>query len=149
MENAVEKIKSILKNKLPKGSYINVHEGKLMGEPYIKIFFAASNININGVDEQKPEAVSLILHTKTLELHPQVFGGNGGQCIYRKPNMEDGRERYLAMKNVKIPFKRPKAEEKFVLSAIERFAENWLNTLRENKEVLMYNDLVNYDEYLK
>lgn len=149
MNNAVEKIRAILENKLPKGSYINVHEGKFMNEPYIKIFFAASNININGVDEQKPEAVSLILHTNTLELHTQVFGGNGGQSIYRKPNMEDGRERYLAMKNVKIPFKRPKPEEKFVLSAIERFAENWLKTLRENKEVLMYKDLINYDEYLR
>lgn len=72
----------------------------------------------------------------------------GGQSIYRKPNKDVDNEKYLAMKSVKIPFRMPKKEEKNVLDCVEKFAKNWVLALKENKDVLMYQDYVNYDEFL-
>lgn len=144
------KILEILNNTLPENvwKFVDQRNSSLLGE-YIIIAFAASEINIHNVQGQKPQIVSLSLNLKSLELQPQVFGGNGGQHIYRKPNLNDSKEKYLAMKSVKIPFKRPKPEEKFILNAVQRFAENWVKALKENRDVLMYQDIVNYDEVLK
>lgn len=142
-------IENVLKSVLPANTFISVRERKCLGIEYIAIAFAASDYDINGVLGQKPQIVSLNLDLETLELHPQIFGGNGGQCIYRKPNLNDPKEKYLAMKGVKIPFKRPKSEERFILAAIERFAKNWVIALKENKDVLQYQDIVNYDEFLR
>jgi hypothetical protein len=145
----VEKIKNILNEVLPKAAFRLVSEGNgVFGGKYIKIAFAVSDYNINGISGQKVQVVSLNLELNCLELTTQIFGGNGGQSIYRKPNLNDPKEKYLAMKSVKVPFKRPKPEEQYVLSAIKRFAENWLKTLKENRDVLMYQELVNYDEFL-
>lgn len=115
---------------------------------YIKIWAACSNIDINNVQGQKPQIVSLCLDLSSLELYPQIFGGNGGQCIYRKPNLEDSKEKYLAMKSVKIPFRKPQPQPEKVLAAIEKFFKNYFLALKENKEVLMYQNLVNYNEIL-
>ena len=144
-----EKIEAILNEALPECAYRYVSEcTRTFGPPYIRIEFAAKNYNINGVSGQMPQLVSLVLDINTMELNPQIFGGNGGQSIYRKPNLEVKEEKYLAMKSVKIPFKRPKPEEKFILSAIKRFAENWLQTLKDNREVLKYAEYVDYNELL-
>jgi len=88
-------------------------------EPYIRIMFAANDHAINGVRGQFPQCVSLLLSVNSLELQTQVYGGNGGGVIYRKPNMEDRKEKYLAMKNVKIPFRKPLKTEEAVLKAIQ------------------------------
>lgn len=145
-----QKIENILKDTLPANCFIFVGDRKsIFGEPEIRIGFAAMDYNINNVQGQRPQMVSLLLSLNDMELKPQIFGGNGGQCIYRDPNKNDPKERYLAMKSVKVPFKMPKKEEKFVLAAIKRFAENWIKTLKENREVLRYRDIVNYDELLK
>lgn len=146
MRNKIEKI---LRDVLPSKTHIIVKDIKsIFGAPQIMIAFAVSDYNINGVSGQKVQIVSLILNVDDMELYPQVFGGNGGQRIYRKPNLDDDKEKYLAMKSIKIPFRKPKQEEKFVLSAIKRFAENWLVAIKENKENLMYRDLVDYDDFL-
>jgi hypothetical protein len=143
-----EKVEGILKAALP-GFYTHVSEGKnTFNGNYLKIVMAAHETNINGVSGQKVQVVSLNLDLSNLELTPQIYGGNGGQCIYRKPNQEDAKERFLAMKSVKVPFRRPACNEKDVLAAIERFAVNYKNTLIENRAVLMYQDFVNYDELL-
>ena len=42
-----------------------------------------------------------------------------------------------------------KEEEGAILKAIEKFAQRWILTLKENKEKLCYHNLVNYDEFLK
>jgi len=145
-----EKIETTLKKVLPASAFINVQPYKgCFGDNYIAIEFAVSDYNINQVRGQKIQMVSLSLKTKTLELQPQVFGGNGGQSISRKPNLGDPKEKYLYCKGIKIPFKKPMPVEKNVLAAIERFAQNWVKALKENKEVLMYQELVNYDEFLK
>lgn len=143
------KVLDLLKKTLPSKTNIIVQKRKnCFGGFYIKIMFAASEIEINRVSGQFPQVVSLSLDLDTLELGPQIFGGNGGQFIYRKPNLNDPREKYLAMKSVKIPFKKPKKEEKFILSAIERFGLNWVKTLKENKDELKYQEIVNYDDFL-
>lgn len=145
----LEQIQTILNKALPTKAYIEVKEYSMMGSNYIKIFFSASDYNINDVAGQKPQAVSLSLNINTLELQPQVFGGCGGQRITRKPNMEDPKEKFLAMKGIQIPFRTPQKNEKAVLGAIERFAQNWVKLLKENKEVLTDNNIVDYDELLK
>ena len=143
-----EKVFELLKNLLPKQAYFEVTtRKKFYGGEYLKIAFAVSAYCINDVRGQMVQVVSLMLDLDTLELHPQVYGGNGGQRIYRKPKMDDSKEKYLAMVGIKIPFRKPKQEEKFVLSAIERFANNWVKLLKENKDQLMYQDLIDYDEF--
>jgi len=144
-----EKVFELLKNLLPEQAYFEVTKRKqFYGGEYLKIAFAASNKEINDVKGQFVQVVSLMLDLQTLELHPQIYGGNGGQRIYRKPNMDDSHEKYLAMVGIKIPFRKPKQEEKFVLSAIERFVNNWVKAIKENKDQLMYQDLIDYDVFL-
>jgi hypothetical protein len=146
MEN---KILNILKETLPELTHIIVNKRKsCFGGEYLQIGFSASDHQINMVKYQYPQLVTLDLNLETLELHPQVFGGNGGQHIYRKPDMLKPNEGYLAMKAIKIPFRKPKNEEKFVLSAIEKFAKNWVKILRENKDKLMYHQYVDYNKLL-
>lgn len=143
-------ILEILQKTLPKSFVYDAIERKqpLGNGSYIKIWAACSDININNVQGQKIQVVSLCLELDTLELYPQVFGGNGGQCIYRKPNLEDSSEKYLAMKSVKIPFRKPKQERTKVLAAIEKFFKNYIEVLKENKENLMYQNLINYNDIL-
>lgn len=143
------KIETILKNVLPSKTNIIVSERKYNfgNEPYLMIAFSVSNHQINNVSGQYPQIVSLILNLQTLELKPQIFGGNGGQSIYLIPDKNNIKEKYLAMASYKIPFRTPKKEEKFVLSTVQKFAENWLNALKENKERLMYQNYVNYEEF--
>ena len=144
-----DEISNILKETLPKQTFIYVQNCKgCFGDNYIKIAFAVSDFNINGVSGQKPQIVSLNLSLEDLELRPQCFGGNGGQRIYRKPNLKDPKEKYLAMAGIKIPFKQPKKEKKFVIAAIKRFAENWLNAIKENQNELMYSNYVDYSNFL-
>jgi len=140
------KIEKILDKVLP-GFYKNVFVRKNYfdnGE-YIGIIMAASNYEINRVKGQYPQDVSLMLDVNDMDLHVQVFGGNGGNRIYLVPDKNDPKEKYLAMAGVKIPFRTPKKEEKFVLQAIEKFAESYKNALKENKDRLFYKEYVDYD----
>jgi hypothetical protein len=140
------KIEKILDKVLP-GFYKNVFIRKNYfdnGE-YIGIIMAASNYEINRVKGQYPQDVSLMLDVNDMDLHVQVFGGNGGNRIYLVPDKNDPKEKYLAMAGVKIPFRTPKKEEKFVLQAIEKFAESYKNSLKENKDRLFYKEYVDYD----
>lgn len=139
-------IKSILETVLPSKTVIVVKEDKKIfddGKTLQIAFYPESN-TINNVSGQYPQVVSLRLDLDTLELEPQIYGGNGGRCIYRVP---DEKHRYLAMQSIKIPFRRPKPEKDKILAAVKRFAERWLQALKDNKEVLKYHDYVNYDEY--
>jgi hypothetical protein len=140
------KIEKIL-DKVLLGFYKNVFVRKNYfdkGES-IGIIMAASNYEINRVKGQYPQDVSLMLNVEEMDLNVQVFGGNGGNRIYLVPDKNDAKEKYLAMAGVKIPFRTPKKEEKFVLQAIEKFAENYKKALKENKDRLMYKEYVDYD----
>jgi hypothetical protein len=145
-----EKIEAIIAKQLP-GFWSEVSFGKhFLGEgKYLAIKIAASDYNINDVRDQKPQAVSLLFDLWTLELHPQVFGGNGGRRIYRQPNLNDPAEKYLAMKGENIPFRTPQKNEAAVLKAIEKFCINYKELLRKHRPVLEYQELVDYDTLLK
>lgn len=134
-----EKVTDLLIKTLP-GFNIAASNYKGFDEMYLKIVIAIP---------EKVQPVSLMLNLKTLDLHPQVFGGMGGQCIYREPNHEDPKERFLAMQSVKIPFRTPAKNEKDVLRAIELFAINYKKTLIENIDKLMSREHVNYPQLLK
>ncbi len=147
------KVENLLKSVLPSKAVIIVKERKQLFAPsedykYIHIAFATSSHEIHNVSGQLPEIVSLYLDLVTMELHPQSFGGNGGQLIYLKPDKNNPKERYLAMASVKIPFRKPQPNEKAVLNAIEKFAKNWVAAIKENKDRIFHSDIVNYDEFL-
>lgn len=144
-----DKIKDIIEKNLP-GFWFSVFPYKgAVGGNFIAIKIAAKDRRINDVTGQRPQAVSLSLNTDTMELQPQVYGGMGGRRIYRKPNMQDDKEKYLAMKGVDIPFRTPKPNEEAVLKAIDNFTKNYKKLLIENKDVLMDQDLVDYNALLK
>lgn len=143
-EQITETIKKVLPN-----FWVEVSNYKGFAGDYVAIKIACSNHAINGVRGQLAQVVSLSLNLDTLWLEPQSYGGNGGQAIYREPNMEDPREKYLAMKSVRVPFRRPPQTPEAVMKGIRRFAENYLQTLREHAATLCYQDIVNYSELLK
>ena len=144
------KVLELLESILPKETKIIVSEYKpFYGDTALKIAFAVSDHQINNVRNQFVQAVSLSLDITNMELEVQIFGGMGGNRIYCKPNLELRAEKYLAMAGRKVSFRKPKKEEKFVLRAIKKFAENWLKTLKENENSLMYKDLVDYTPFVK
>ena len=151
MENLQAEITELIKNKL-KGKFpfnVSKHKFSFGDDEYLQIWFACSDKDINNVQGQKPQVVSLCLILKTLELKPQTFGGNGGRCIYRQPNLDDPNERYLAMKSVKLPFRTPTPTVAKVKEGISKFIDNYSKTLKENRATIRYQEMVNYDELLK
>lgn len=144
-----EQFEAILEKTLS-GFLTSVKQKKsFYGSEYLAIQIACSDYNINNVDGQKPQLVSLMLELDTLELHTQVFGGFGGGSIYRNIRPEDPKERYLAMQSIKIPFRKPKATSEAVLKAFEKFCISYKETLRENVLELRYTDIVDYSNLLK
>lgn len=142
-----KKIKALLEAVLPAEALIQVTPYKSLGEKYLAILIAASSQLINHVQGQYPQLVSLSLNTE-LELQTQVFRGNGGNVIYRSVDRNNPAESWLTVKSIKIPFRKPKATEEAVLSAIEDFAKEWLEALKDNQALLKYNDLVDYEQLL-
>jgi hypothetical protein len=144
-------IEEILTKNLPELAYRSVWIGKncIGNGLFIGIQIAASGYDINGVSNQKCQMVSLRLGLDDMELSIQVFGGCGGGRIDLIPDKNKPEEKYLASVGCKIPFRKPKAELKFVLSAIEKFANNWIIALDENFDRLKYKEYVDYKELLK
>jgi len=148
-DQMLKQVQELVNKTLPQKAYKDIALTRWgLGGDMIRIMFAASDHDINRVKGQKPQIVSLALTIDSLELEVQHFGGDGGQSIYRKPNMDDPSEKYLAMKSVRIPFRRPQNKEKAVFNALEKFCINWVKALKENREVLVHQDVVNYDELL-
>ena len=141
MKNQIE---SILNNILP-NAYTSVSEIERLRSKYLKIVIAASDYQINGVSGQFPACVSLCLDLDSLELEAQIFGGNGGNRIFRKPRKHLDAEKYLALGSEKVAFRRPKKEEKAILRAVERFAENWRKTVASVIDEMQH---LTKDEYL-
>lgn len=149
METLKQEIAELIQNKLKRKFVFEVNEKKdyFGNGKYLAIWIACSDHNINRVCGQKPQIISLML-TDKLELSTQIFGGNGGRCIYRKPNLELAEEKYLAMKSVKLPFRTPKPEIDKVKATISKFIDNYIQALKDNRTTLFYQDIVNYDELL-
>lgn len=148
METLISTIETAIKKEIPTGCYVRVWKrNRALGGAAIGIFFAANDYNINNVEDQKPQAVSLTLDPATWELEVQAYSCMGGQSVKRVPNKDIPAERHLAMKGVKVAFRKPQANETAVLKAIAKFAHNWRETIRNNKDVLMYSDKVDYSKF--
>lgn len=145
-ENIKRQIRAKLEKILPSDTVIDLQISKQFFSDgnNLDIVFYPKASTINNVRGQYPQKVSLCLNLKTLELEPQMYGGSGGRTIDIKP--PEGS--YLAIKQIKIPFRRPKYEVSKVLNAVQKFGERWLQALKDNKENLMYKDLVDYDKFL-
>lgn len=144
----IEAIKAIIEKELPRFWYEVTERKSSFSGSYIAIKIAASVHEINRVQGQHVQMVSLSLDPNKWDLHTQVFGGMGGQSIYRKINPEIKRERNNAMASERVPFRTPKPNQKDVLRAIELFCINYKKKLAEHFEVLIYHDIVDYDKLL-
>lgn len=140
----VVKIQNILTEVLPENFKITVkpYNGYFGKSEYIQIKFSPSDYLINGVQGQTPCVVSLSLDVTTMILKSQMYGGT---CVFRKTDPENfPKEWNLALGRIKIPFRKPKSEEKFVLKAIRVFAERYLQKLKENRHLLLHVEKVDY-----
>lgn len=107
-------------------------------QPELKIVLYTEDRQINNVEGQYPNCVSLLLNLETLELNPQIFGGMGGRRLYLKPDLNDPKEKYLAMAGQNLPFRTPKPEKDKVLKCISTFINNYISFLKANKDRLFY-----------
>lgn len=134
-----EKIETILARVVPNAfTIVRENLNRFSGKMEIAIMIAATNDEINRVKGQYPACVSLLLEVESNTLQTQVFGGMGGQHVYRNPRKQLDSERYLALKSIKIPFRKPSSNETAVLKAIEKFAVNWRETVKENLAEMPY-----------
>lgn len=144
MQELKEKVEGIISNTLPNNFYKSVVERQTFyNTPYLQIIIAAADAHINNVKGQRPQMVSFRLDSD-LSLEVQHYGGCGGRTISTKP--EQGS--YLAIKSVKIPFRKPKKNEDAVLRALQRFCARYLGALKEHKDNLLYGELVDYNTLL-
>jgi len=150
IDDLITKINAILQKEVPNFFHSVTKTKSYFGnEEQIAIKIAASDYEINNVRGQYPQLVSLLLNVDTMELNVQVFGGNGGQRIYRDINPNDPKEKFYAMIGIKVPFRTPQKNEKAVLSAIQKFVQNYKQTLRDNIQTLRYKNVVDYETLLK
>lgn len=138
IDKLIQNIEKTVNDVLPKGAHRIVEKMKILGEYSIGITFAASDDLIHRVPGQFPQKVSLLIpywgELKVIN-----------QFIYVKP--DPGKN--LAMQSVKIPFRKPKeGDGEAILRAIKRFAERWVQALKDNRDKLMYSDLVDYEKLL-
>jgi hypothetical protein len=150
IDDLITKINAILQKEVPNFFHSVTKTKSYFGnEEQIAIKIAASDYEINNVRGQYPQLVSLLLNVDTMELNVQVFGGNGGQRIYRDINPNDTKEKFYAMIGIKVPFRTPQKNEKAVLSAIQKFVQNYKQALRDNIQTLRYKNNVDYETLLK
>ena len=132
MENFIKVIEEALRKILPQGITLGIEERKGLYENYYKIFWhVRSKGTINNVSGQYPFIASLYLNPEKMELYPQIFGGNGGNIIYRAIDKNNPKEKYNALGTEKIPFRKPKNTEEAVLKAITVFAARYLIVLKD------------------
>lgn len=152
MEAIKNQIELILNNKLPNFAIKVIERKNFIGNgTYLAILIASTmDKTIHNVDNQYPDFCSLRLDSD-LTLETQHYGGCGGGSLYRNIDKNNADEKYLAMKNVKVGFRKPQQTEKAVLNAISKFADNYLKTLKEIQAMglLRYTDLVDYSKLLK
>jgi hypothetical protein len=146
-EIIITEVNKIIAETLP-GFWSKVYEYKSIGGKYIAIKIACASYEINRVEGQRPQVVSLCLDPQTLELKPQVFGGNGGQSIYRDIDPNHPTEKFLAMQSIKIPFRKPTPKLESVYKAISKFCLNYKEALTNNIEKLKYRDTIDYYQLL-
>ena len=145
IQDMQKKIQAILDQALPENFFKEVRQRKTLGSMSLSIM--ASPKPTNG-ERFRHEMVSLSLNfweRTGLELQTQVFGGYGGQCFIVKA--EPGSEAYRLRNydSVVIPFRKPKAEEKAILRAVERFFSRYLQALKNNSHRIIDKDKMDCD----
>jgi len=139
-------ILTLLTDTLPKGFNIVITDYKwsLGGDRYLNIMLSPNNHEINGIRNQFPQLVALSLTLSNLELEVSYSGGMGGRCVSIIPQ----KNKHLYCESVKIPFRKPQPNEKSVLNAIQKFAQNYVKILKDNKEILMFQNIVDYSNLI-
>ena len=132
-----EQVRAILAEEL-QGFWYEVREYNFLSDPCVNIAMAAKDFLINGVPDQRPQQVVLTYGYGELKSHYPV---------YREPDRSKPEEYYLAMKGVKVPFRKPKTGKE--LGAVRKFCRAYKDTLRANVDVLMYKEYVDYKTLLK
>lgn len=140
-QELIIKIEEAIRKEVPSATMVDVrrYNGFI---PNLQIKLYVPGPTINNVPGQFIQRVLLMLDLTDMELRPVL------QCITRKINPNHPREKYLAQVSVKIPFRMPAREEGAVIKACARFAKRWVEALKENVDVLMYQDLVDYKQFL-
>lgn len=126
------KIQAILDETLPESFFKEVRLREVLGSKSLSIM--ASPKPTNG-ERFRHEMVSLSLNfweRTGPELRTQVFGGYGGQSFIAKAEPGSKAYRLGNYDSVIIPFRKPKAEEKLILRAVERFFSRYLQALKDN-----------------
>lgn len=132
---------AIVKKCLPK-FYTKVSAVKTcFGTDSIYIQLAIDDTQINNVKGQYVQHCVLWLYFKDMTLEPAHIGGSGGSSILIKPQVNKN----LYCERVKVPFRKPQPKKEAILKAVEKWCINYKKVLQENKDILMYHDLVNYD----
>lgn len=140
-QELIIKIEEAIRKEVPSTTVVEVrrHDGFI---PNLQIKLYVPGPTINDVPGQFIQRVLLVLDLEDMELRAAI------QRITRKVNPNHPQEKNLAQVGVKIPFRKPAQEEEAVIRACARFAKRWVEALKENVDVLMYQDLVDYKQFL-
>lgn len=140
-QELIIKIEEAIRKEVPSTTEVRVLEyNNLIPSLQIKIFVPGPTVN--DVQGQFIQRVLLVLNLEDMELRAVI------QRVTRKIDPNHPREKYLAQVGIKIPFRKPAREEEAVIRACARFAKRWVEALKENVDVLMYQDLVDYKQFL-
>jgi len=134
MENLKIEIDKILNSEL---IGFNIETGiriqPIGNDKYIKVSISTSNFEINNVSRQYHNHISFMIE-EDLTLRFQIFGGMGGQSIYRSVDENNPKEKFYALQRVKIPFRTPKKDRDSVLKAIKNICTKYKEILKTTLE---------------
>lgn len=140
-QELIIKIEEAIRKEVPSTTGVRVCDySMVIHSLQIKLYVPGPTIN--DVPGQFIQRVLLVLDLEDMELRAVI------QRITRKINPNHPREKYLAQVGIKIPFRKPAREEEAVIRACARFAKRWVEALKENVDVLMHQDLVDYKQFL-
>lgn len=139
-QELIIKIEEAIRKEVPSTTVVEVRENNVI-LPSLRIKLHVPGPTINNVPGQFIQRVVLVLNLKDMELMAVI------RSIYRKINPNHPREKYLAQVGVKIPLRQPARKEEAVIRACARFAKRWVEALKKNVDVLMYQDLVDYKQF--
>lgn len=145
-EKIKNEVKDIIEKVLPNSFNIILRQLKSFnGDDLLFIGASPSTYEINKAKGEYPEFVSLELNLSTFNLEPQAYSGIGGNHFYIKIRQDlFPKEKCSNLGIVKIPFRKPKKELKYVYKSIEIFFERYIELLKEWKDNLKYKEKGNY-----
>ena len=140
IQSYIDGFKSILKKRLPEFNTLVGFNGV-----FIYVSMSISEHEINSVRGQYVQHCMLGLYIRDMKLDIHYSCGSGGRSIDIKP--EEGQNLYC--QSVKIPFRRPKPTQEAIFKAVDKFCQNYKQTLIDNYDNLMYKHLVDYSFILE